>query len=83
MVVVPSSSTWLLAVYYASVGFVVVWTILLYLMEKADVPDLTPIECIVPEKIWCRGYLVNISGASCCLVEHLAFRVSLVKKKSS
>ena len=55
---------WLTAISVVLLAVLALWRLLLYLTEPADVPELTNMEQVC-EKIWCRGYLVNISGASC------------------
>lgn len=58
-------NAWFTGISLGLLGVLALWRLLLYLTEPADVPELTRMEHVACEKIWCRGYLVNISGASC------------------
>ncbi|CAJ1434151.1 unnamed protein product [Effrenium voratum] len=51
--------------YFASLAFFVFWSLGLVLTEPPDVPELRPVENVLPDLLWCRDYFIYYGGTTC------------------
>ena len=55
--------------YFASLAFFVFWSLGLVLTEPPDVPELRPVENVLPDLLWCRDYFIYYGGTTCVAVK--------------